>query len=203
MVQMRHGRDRGASPRFGVMKILASLAMLCLVATTACTVRQTTPGSPPAGTPSDDGSSPSTPSSPESPDDPAPPASGNGVSVPGSIVGQWTWVTSSGAVNLSFAIGGTYAQDVLLDAHPGESCGIEYFTHRKGNATFTETSLTLRSTEATRTKTDSCKGTTLSTETIDAQDDAYAWRIDADDRGEDMLILEREGEMTKYYRSEE
>lgn len=114
---------------------------------------------------------------------------------------RWTWVTSSGAHQLAFASDGEYTSDVFLNAHPGESCGTEYATHREGTATFTDATLTLTSTISTRTKTDSCSGKILAKDAIDQDTTSYVWRVEAGDAGPEALVLEStDGQEVRYAR---
>jgi hypothetical protein len=109
---------------------------------------------------------------------------------PAELVGtSFTWVTSSGGQTLAFPAADHYKSDVLVDSHPGESCGIEYSTHREGIATFSDDMLLLTSNASTRTKTDTCKHTELSKETIDEEIVTYTWRLEKDDKGPSALLL--------------
>ena len=122
-------------------------------------------------------------------------------SVPGKLAGRtWTWVTSAGAHALTFASDGKYTSDVLLNGHPGESCGTEYFTQYAGTASFKEGSLTLRAPQGKRTKSDSCSNKTLSEEVIEGQEQRYGWRLADEGTGEEALVLsDDEGIERKYY----
>jgi hypothetical protein len=109
---------------------------------------------------------------------------------PPELVGtSFTWVTSSGGQTLAFPVADHYSSDVLVNSHPGESCGIEYSTHREGIATFSDNMLLLTSNASTRTKTDTCKQAELSKETIDEEIVTYTWRLEKDDKGPSALLL--------------
>lgn len=154
------------------MKLTMLVASLALVS--GCTVKNvdtTTDGGssapPPAASSSDDGGSHA-----------AADASTSSGSVPAELVGKsWSWVTSSGGNVLSFTADGKYTSDVLVNAHPGESCGAEYFTHYAGDVGFTADTFTLKSSVATRKKTDTCKDQVLSDEDIEQQSATKKWRM--------------------------
>lgn len=174
----------------GAMKHLATVALVAAT-TIACTV-QTKPSSEGASSPE---GAPSAPAPTPGPG----PAPGAGGAVPEEVVGEWTWVTGAGAQTVRFEADGTYATDVFLDGHPGESCGTEYFTHRAGVATFTDTTVRLRSNEARRKRVDSCDERTLADDAIDAQDETLEWRRTTDAEGAPVLVLERPGESATTY----
>ena len=190
------------------MQSLARLAFVFAVGLTGCTVTTTSkePGGgsgDPNGTPassSGDGQSSGSPGT----------SSGGGSTastVPAELAGtSWTWTTSSGAHHLAFEIGGSYESDVFLNAHPGDSCGTEYFTHHAGKVTFEADKFTLRSSIAERTKSDSCKDQVLSKDTIDPFVTTYQWRIGDDGTGREALILTDEASPdspSQYYRDEQ
>ena len=102
----------------------------------------------------------------------------------------WTWTTSAGAHRLGFDAAGGYTSDVYLDAHPGESCGTEYFTSRAGAATFAGATVTLMSKTSTRTKVDSCSDETLEEVAIDQDVSTYDWRLDDADT---LVLVDEDG----------
>lgn len=119
--------------------------------------------------------------------------------VPPKLAGtSWTWVTGSGAHKVAFASDGGYTSDVFLDAHPGESCGTEYATHREGKASFTGTTLTLESSLSTRTKTNSCSGEVLAKDAIDQEVATYGWRLEASP--EALVLTPADGNEWRYER---
>lgn len=98
---------------------------------------------------------------------------------------SWTWITSAGAQQLGFDATGGYTSFVYLDAHPGESCGTEYFTSRAGRVTFAGATVTMTSRTSTREKVDSCSDRTLEEVAIDQDTSTYGWRLE----GADTIIL--------------
>ncbi len=122
-------------------------------------------------------------------------------SIPAELAANpWTWVTSAGAHRLELKADGTYTSDVLVNGHPGDSCGTEYFTQYAGTATVTGDTLRLQAPEGTRTKTNSCSNTTESKDVIDAQDATYKWRVENDSEGERSLVLVNgDGHESRYY----
>ncbi|MDF2697329.1 MAG: hypothetical protein K0S65_5712 [Labilithrix sp.] len=143
------------------------------------------------------GSEPSPSPSNDAPDNAAP------STVPAELVGRsWSWITSSGGNVLTFTSAGQYTSDVLVDAHPGESCGIEYSTHYAGIATFSDDSLTLRSDVSTRTKRDTCAEKVLSEDRIDAQMTSYEWRLVDDGSGTKELVLVGADGFEAHYRAD-
>lgn len=180
--------------KLGIVACIAGFAL----ALAACTVQK---ASPSEATDVRDGESPLADAGAGSTDaaasgDSKAPAS----EVPADLTGVvWSWVTSSGGTQLEFEADGSYTTAVFLNAHPGESCGVEYFTHRSGAATFDGDSLTLSSTLSKRTKKDSCKDAVLSEETIDEVVATYRWVFERDDSGEASLTLtDDKGVETRY-----
>ncbi len=166
------------------LKLTVGLPFSGLLFLAACTVQSSAPSGgapetqPPAGEAKADASS--------SADGGSPVPS----TVPTKLVGRvWSWVTTNGAHQLTFAADRTYTSDVFLDGHPGESCGTEYFTRSAGTASFTADVLTLRSDGGTRTKKSSCSATTLSEDVVDPQDSTYRWRLEDDGSGAEVLVL--------------
>jgi hypothetical protein len=138
-------------------------------------------------------------SSPEADGSKDPPAS----TVPAELVGpSWSWITSNGGNVLTFTAAGQYTSDVLVDAHPGDSCGTEYVTHYAGTATFSDRSLTLRSNVSTRTKRDTCDDAVLSEGPIDAQATSYEWSLVDDGSGTMELVLIGADGYEAHYRAE-
>jgi hypothetical protein len=170
-------------------KSLVCLTLVFVSGLTACTIT-TTDSAEGSGDPS---SAPGTPpESGESPESPAAPSGDPSTSsgVPAELAGtSWTWTTSAGARRLAFAADGSYESDVFVNGHPGDSCGTEYFTHHAGKVTFEADKLTLRSSVAERTKSDSCQEEVLSKETIDPFVTTYQWRLGDDGTGREALIL--------------
>ena len=205
MAQLHHRARRGAascSVRMRIelaLKVFAPLVLLLA----ACTVTTNAPDpagdgegvtkgdAPDAGTTGD-----AAPSPDSSTDDSPEPSS-----IPAELIGTpWTWVTSAGAHRLELKADGTYTSDVLLNGHPGDSCGTEYFTQYAGTATVAGDTLRLQSPDGTRTKTNSCSNTTESKDVIDAQDATYTWRVEDDSEGERSLVLVNgEGHESRYY----
>lgn len=188
-----------------VTRSLVCLALVVVSGLTACTITTTDagngegdPSSTPA-TPSEDGGTPDSPATPSG-------DASTSSDVPAELAGtSWTWTTSSGARQLAFAADGSYESDVFLNGHPGDSCGTEYLTHHAGKVTFEGDKLTLRSSIAERTKTDSCKDEVVSKETIDPFVTTYEWRIGDDGTGREALILTDEATPdapAHYYRDE-
>lgn len=168
------------------------LLFASFVLLSACTVKNvetTTDGgsssSPPAESASDGGGSNATAD-----------ASTSSGSVPAELVGKsWSWVTGSGGNTLSFTADGKYTSDVLVNGHPGESCGTEYFTHYAGDVTFTADTFTLTSSVATRKKTDTCKDQVLSDDAIDPQSATKKWRLSEGN----LLVTDETGYEATYY----
>lgn len=162
------------------MKLGLMLASVVLLS--ACTVKgvETTAdggarSSPPADAPAD-----------------APASAGT---VPPELAGKtWSWVTSSGGNVLAFTPDGKYTSDVLVDGHPGESCGTEYVTHYAGDVSFTADTFTMRSTVATRKKSDTCKDQVLSEASIEPQDLTRKWRM----QDGDLLVTDESGYEATY-----
>jgi hypothetical protein len=121
--------------------------------------------------------------------------------VPAVLAGtSWTWVTGSGAQELSFGRDGSYTADIFLNGHPGDSCGTEYFTRRSGTATFAGDTLTLTPTASTRTKKDSCSDAVVSEDAIENTVSSYRWRLEDDAGGGKVLVLiDSEGSEFRYF----
>lgn len=125
-------------------------------------------------------------------------AAGDGV--PPQLAGRsWTWATSAGVHTLTFAADGEYTSAVLVNGHPGESCGIEYFTYRVGVAVFAGTTLTLSPNMSERTKFDSCSNQDISKEIIDDVPSIHEWRLTGDGGCPEALVLtDGDGVETSY-----
>ncbi len=122
-------------------------------------------------------------------------ASTSSGSVPAELVGKsWSWVTSAGGNVLTFSKDGKYTSDVLVNGHPGDSCGTEYFTHYAGDVAFTADTFTMKSTVSTRKKTDTCKDQVISDETIDPQDVTKKWRM----QDGNLLVTDESGTESTY-----
>ncbi len=143
-------------------------------------------------------SEPSEPSGPGggggTPDDMMPPSSITPTELSGTT---WTWTTTAGAQQLAFDAAAGYTSDVYLDAHPGESCGTEYFTYRVGVATFVGADVTLTSTSGARTKMNSCTDVTLEEVELEPETSMYGWRLEDADT---LVLVDEEGVERSFYR---